>query len=398
MKNTMVNQPTDSNRESRNILYKTYDKGDKLYCGNYTSKCNKDVDAINCTLAVTDNNNNLGTYPCPFGYTDIGRLSGGKLCNAYLHRECTLKSVNDNVFNPLENAYNLAEGKTGEAGRTQVMLEKIRSCCNGTSTNVNCGNLFMGDANNEPVCNYYKSNFCLNNLDNLSTEDCIQWCAANKNICNGDVISNFCKEKSPLDTNYHRVCGCYYPPDFYAKLQVQLAEKYKIPKEFLSGGRSCYFSGCNGSPLNPYPNELKDKCKSINLSQCFQKVSLTAGGDIELKDNALNLNCQLDITKSITEFAKSCTKDDECGSNFKCNEKKCVSTTIQPTERKDIGDQCSSSDQCKTLYCEKLKCATKPPPPPPEKTSSNLPLIIGLSVGGGLLLLLIIIGIWLKKK
>ena len=423
-----MSEPTDSNRQSRNKLYKSLNKGDTVYCGGYASKCNATLDDINCSTAWTDENNNKQTYPCPGGYIEKGRYSGGKKCGAYLHRECTLQSVNDPLFNPIETEFNKDEGK----GRSEQIRKKVRACCSGTDPDPKCGNLYNGDINNEPVCKYDKQEYCLANLDNLSTDDCVEWCSKNRNACTTTAISKFCQDDKVIPTSkkYDRICGCYYKQEFYNKIQEEMSDKFKIPQEFLSGGRSCYFSGCNGSPLNPNPNEIKDNCKSISLAQCFQNIALTSANSISLGVNSVtqNAECKTHIDQIINKYSKSCTQTSDCPTGLECINKncdvnpvtatpctqnsecsggltcinnKCLNNTPPAVKPSDVdklnaGDICKTTADCKDpLVCDTYKCATKPVDEP--KSTFNLPLIIGLSVGG-FILLLIIAGVLFNMK
>ena len=399
-------EPT--NRATRNKLFST--KPDVMYCGAYGGGdgCS-DVPATLTCKPQREAEHFDAIQACPSEYKNLG-LEYTKNCKNNLVinprlRKCSKKTVDDPVFNILENEYKKAEGLTGAQGRTEAMMKKIRECCAGTTDDPRCGNLYYGDNNNEPLCKYDKRDYCLANLDNLSTDDCVEWCAKNRNACTTPIISGFCQDEkiNPTDGKYDRVCGCYYKNEFYNKLQKELADKFQIPQEFLSGGRSCYFSGCNGSPLNPNPNEIKDKCKSISLSQCFQNLSLAAGGALYVDKDAVtqNIDCKTQITQTRKLYSK-CTSKDDCASNFECINGQCMGnpatppttppTTPPEVPKKDAGVACNFSSDCKQpLVCleDSKKCGT-------EK-ASNLPLIIGLSVGG-VVFLLIIIGFVFKMK
>ena len=419
----------ETTRQKRNKLFR--DLSPMMYCGKWSKGCGKDHSTIDCPdhFAVTDSDYPKLIQTCPNGYKDLGLETCPNKHKNFKARKCERLPSDSVVFNPIEDEYNKAEGLTGEKGRTEKMRQKIRDCCSGTTEDPKCGNLYDGDINNEPVCKYDKQDYCLANLDNLITDDCVEWCGKNRNACSTRIISNFCQDDKkviPTDKKYDRVCGCYYKQEFYNKIQEEMSDKFKIPQEFLSGGRSCYFSGCNGSPLNPNPNEIKDTCKSISLSQCFQNIALTSSNSISLGTDAVkqSAECKTQIDQIINKYPKSCTQTSDCPTGLECINKncdvnpitakpcttdsdctggltcisnKCINNTDKPSEvnKLNAGDICKITADCKDpLVCDTTtyKCATKPIDEP-----SNLPLIIGLSIGG-LVLLLIIVGVWFKMK
>ena len=400
------------------------------WCGNNKNSvpCTASYKTLSCS-ALIDGRKALNN--CPVEYDEEGLVHSRDCIGQWIVNprvlKCNKKAVDNEIFNPLETEYH----KIKPSERTKEMLDEIKSCCTAREKNPRCGNLYDGTKNNERTCQIFKKDFCLNNLNNLSTHECTEWCAENRDVCDTPTISSFCEKVSLTDINskkYDKVCGCYYKDEFYDDLQKQIADKFKIPEEFLSGGRSCYFSGCNGSPLNPYPDEVKDSCKSINLSQCFQKVSLTSGGDIVLGTDAVTQSaaCTNQITEIKNAYSRSCkdtldcppglecinnkcagnpqstpcTSNSECSEGLTCVGGKCINNNLPPpvepeVSKKDVGDICKINSDCKdTLVCDTYtyKCATKP-----DEPKSNLPLIIGLSVGG-LFLLLIIFGVWFKMK
>jgi hypothetical protein len=384
-----------NSREARNKLFANFAGQNEQWCGR-NSPCaptNAGMDCSNLTLGYDK------LKECPAGYNSS--LSQGT-CTLPLDRQrhCVKKSITDPYFNPLETSYN-APG----ADRNETMLENIKKCCNKTENLDMCGNLYGGNMSDpkEDTCSASNATPCLNSIENMMTEKCIDWCAANPNQCDKDKIKKMCQVTSidPSDATYWPVCGCYYKESFYAGIRKQLTDEYGIPAEFLSGGKSCYFSGCNGSKLNPEAN--KENCTAINLSTCIQTVKAT-GDNVALtvtQDNA----CKNTIDKIKKDYGITCKTNDDCKSGFVCNTaKKCMDSkgnvdkgpgpAPAPEGQKADGSECVNQGECESGICTEKKCVAKPPADEPK---SNLPLIIGLSVGG-FILLLIIAGVLFKMK
>ena len=409
-----------TNRETRNKKFMSTDK--HVRCGG-SGSCSTTSSDLWCR-----NGNHLdieNLVACPAEYDDIGPEWSNSCKNPLIAnpklRRCDKKPVTDPVFNILETEY---EDKTK---RTDLLLQEMTECCTGDENSNRCGNLWEGLKNNEPLCNSFRKQICMKSVDTLNDPDCIKWCKENPLICSPSVIKEKCKDAKPGDPTYSNLCGCYYPESFYINLREELATKWNIPPEFLSGGKSCYSSACGGSDLIP-PND-RVKCKEVSLSQCNQIINVQ-GTKIVLGSNAFtqNADCQNAISIIKKGSSKSCTKDSECGSlkcssvtrqceasptakpcstneqcsgGLICTSGKCIAANsggdlgggdLGDDSKLDNEDPCEGDDDCTSLYCspETKKCAIKPEP------KSNLPLIIGLSVGGGLVLLLIIAAVLFK--
>jgi hypothetical protein len=388
-----------NSREDRNKLFKRTSPNE-VWCGR-NSPCAPTNGGMDCTNATLGYQVLRG---CPAGYDST--LEKGS-CGLPMDRQnhCLKKSITDPFFNPLETSYN-AVG----ADRNKTMLENIKNCCNKKEDADICGNLYGGNMSNpkEPLCSASLAPGCLDNIENMMTEKCINWCAANPDQCDKDEIKKMCQATSidPSDATYWPVCGCYYKESFYAAIRKTLTDEYGIPGEFLSGGKSCYFPGCAGNRLDSDNKDKITECKAINLSTCIQNVKISGDG-LKLEAGAVtqDTQCKNTVDEIKKNYGISCKTNDDCRSGSVCNPaKKCVDSTGKvdkgpgpapaPEEKKVNGSVCVNQGDCDSGICTEKKCVAKPPADEPK---SNLPLIIGLSVGG-LVLLLIIAGVLFKMK
>ena len=415
-------------REKRNKKY--METPTRRICGK--DSCHASNDTYDGSLTCVDANykNLLQNCESDNKYTNARDMNGystshckrGDGWNFMWLKVCDKKSVDNSVFNVLETEYG------DETKRTKPLLKEIDDCCTGLYNTDRCGNLWQGIENKEPLCNTYMNDVCMKSVDTLNDPDCIKWCKANPLICKTSKIKDFCAKVKPGDPTYSNLCGCYYPESFYINLRDELASKWNIPSEFLSGGKSCYSSACGGSDLIPLGD--REKCKEVSLSQCNQTINIE-GTKVVLASNALtqNADCKNAISMIKKGSSKSCTKDSECGSlkcssvtkqceasptakpcstnepcsgGLICTSGKCIEANSTDDSRGDSeddsksadGQPCTGNTDCTSSYCNtEKKCATKPV----DEPKSNLPLIIGLSVGG-LVLLLIIAGVLFKMK
>ena len=390
---------TELTREKRNKSFTQIPDGD-LWCGR-NNGCASGNAGMDCANLGQRNAGQL--KDCPAGYNG-SEDHGTCFLPQDRQRKCTKKSIVDPYFNPLEKSY------YNSANPDPKMLKKIDDCCNGTINLDECGNLYKGSMSNpkEDLCSAVKAPFCLDNLDNMMTEKCIDWCAENPFQCDKDKIKKMCQQDlvDPSDATYWPVCGCYYKESFYTAIRKTLTDEYGIPGEFLSGGKSCYFPGCTGNRLDSDNKEFIAECKAINLSTCIQNVKISGDG-LKLEAGAVtqDAKCRNTVDEIKKNYGTSCTTNDNCKSGFVCNAaKKCMDSkgnvdkgpgpAPAPEEKKVNGSVCVNQGDCDSGICTEKKCVAKPPADEPK---SNLPLIIGLSVGG-LVLLLIIAGVLFKMK
>ena len=101
-------------------------------------------------------------------------------------------------------------------------------------------------------------------------------------------------DKTGPNTDYSKICGCYYPDSYYSNLKKIISDKTKIPPDML-GDKRCFSSLCSNS-------EMTDtKCPNLNILTCINDVNFN--GNVNNSGN-ININQTENCKQKYSDMSK----------------------------------------------------------------------------------------------
>ena len=101
-------------------------------------------------------------------------------------------------------------------------------------------------------------------------------------------------DKTGPNTDYSKICGCYYPDSYYSNLKKIISDKTKIPPDML-GDKRCFSSLCSNS-------EMTDtKCPDLNILTCINDVNFN--GNVNNSGN-ININQTENCKQKYSDMSK----------------------------------------------------------------------------------------------
>lgn len=267
-------------------------------------------------LKNTCNKGKLG-QPCPTGYRfsaekyqnskDFGD-TGSVFCAGadFDEAQFSVCERDPNALSIYNSLYSqIYDGGTGRIkDDTKEKILKAKRCCSGEIVQADpvskeCGDLYVPTDSSPESCGGETANackvvmgaYCLGDIRNgeysgTKKEDiksrleevvCQKYCKDHD--C--DDISEFCKyiydnNGNKPDPAYKSICACHYPSDVYESGLNEIAKKYHVPEDFLSGAsmdnRTCLSKACNGSPYKR-ESDQPGKCPGISLVNCVANTN-----------------------------------------------------------------------------------------------------------------------------
>ena len=267
----------------------------------------------------------------------------------------------------------------------------------GDTYSNDCRKLCMGDESygqqmnaSETLKNDYEYGLCSDILKTNNIETDL------RKFCQSEVAY---KDGEPVE-DYTKICGCYYPDEYYDNLKKTLIELFPEIPEYNYADKSCYSTLCSESDLNLSTRQCPDQY----FLRCVTSSDFEVGGD--MGDNSgIELTqtneCNIYVEKGEYPFCgRSCESDGDCPLQCPCDGSKCknedsvsCSNYTCPTDKIVISNALCVGDK---NTCTEEDCCKNNPSSPPSSPPSGTPLIDDNILGISLIILgsiLILIGV-----
>lgn len=222
----------------------------------------------------------------------------------------------------------------------------------------------------------------------FKTEICREFCKGGG--CS-TKLESFCKDKSPVDEDWKRVCGCYYDKKVYDQFRTSIEEKWYLPPGSFGGARICYYPDCKDA-FPEYRENLGtgQTCPATSITTCIQDIKVDARGAVISRGTIVPTQIQqCGSAFRQREDTIRCSSDKECenvtGKN-KCTGGFCTASSSAKS--------CKVDEDCPGQQCKGEICIDKPSPSPAGK----FPVWAIIAIVAGVLLLLFSIVFWALRS
>lgn len=205
---------------------------------------------------------------------------------------CDRTSVNNVEWNPLYRRLHTI--KTPEESDVTLALK----CCMWPKTVTpenrgltedevrDCGNYNRGlisQNSADPWCVDVVQRHC-NQKQNMESTDCVDFFEKHPTRIDNELLQRICSRREPNSAN-DKLCGCNYPPAFYANIKTGFKKRYKVgnggiaPADAIRGGRHCWYAGCKSSGIKYAPDKDRE-CTDKGIVQCIQSIDANMEGTV----------------------------------------------------------------------------------------------------------------------